>query len=136
MAQVTNPLFMAGWVAFAENLLEELGYLELPLDRLVHHKRGLARAGLAMVDAGLAVGSMDQEACLSILTQAGYSTEEGLNHVRTIRLAPTIRAMPVLGLHEITALRKQSKLDLPSFCTALFRHGQIPMQLIALDMTG
>lgn len=136
MAQVTNPLFMAGWVAFAENLLEELGYLELPLDRLVHHKRGLARAGLAMVDAGLAVGSMDQEACLSILTQAGYSTEEGLNHVRAIRLAPTIRAMPVLGLHEITALRKQSKLDLPSFCTALFRHGQIPMRLITLDMAG
>ena len=136
MAQVTNPLFIAGWLAFAENLLEELGYLETPLDRLVHHKRGLARAGLAMVDAGLAVGAMDQEACLSILGRAGFSMEEGLNHLRAIRLTPTLRAMPVLGLHEITDLRKQAKLALPDFCTALFRHGQVPMRHIALGMTG
>lgn len=136
MAQVTNPLFMEGWLAFAENLLDELGYLETPLDRLVHHKRGLARAALAMVDAGLAVGSLDQKACLSILGQAGYSTEEGLHHVRTIRLTPTLRAMPVLGLHEITEMRKRSKLPLPEFCTALFQHGQIPLRHIAQGLAG
>jgi hypothetical protein len=136
MAQLTNPLFMAGWIAFAENLLEELGYLETPLDRLVHHKRGLARAALAMVDAGLAVGSMDQEACLSVLGQAGYSKEESLNHVRAILLAPTSRAMPVLGLHEITDLRRQAGLDLPAYCAALFRHGQIPLRHTALSLAG
>ncbi|MBG0789015.1 MAG: DUF885 family protein [Desulfovibrionaceae bacterium] len=136
MAQVTNPLFVAGWIAFAENLLEEFGYLETPMDRLVHHKRGLARAGLAMIDAGLAVGSMDQDACLAILRRAGYSTKEGLNHVRAIRLAPTTRAMPVLGLHEITELRKDSRLALPVFCAELFRHGQIPLRLLPSVMPG
>jgi len=136
MAQVTNPLFMAGWLAFAENLLEELGYLETPLDRLVHHKRGLARAGLAMIDAGLAVGSLDQAECLSILGRAGYSREEGLNHVRAIRLAPTTRAMPVLGLHEITELRKLSRLNLPTFCGEILRHGQIPLRFLPTAMAG
>lgn len=130
MAQVTNPLFMEGWLAFAENLLEELGYLETPLARLVHHKRGLARAALAMVDAGLAVGSMDQEACLSALGTAGYSREEGLHHVRAILLAPSLRAVPVLGLHEITLLRERSRLPLPRFCTEFFRQGQIPLRLM------
>jgi len=102
----------------------------------VHHKRGLARAALAMVDAGLAVGSMDQEACLSVLGRAGYSMEEGLNHVRSILLAPTLRATPVLGLHEITDLRKRSGLDLPAYCAALFRHGQIPLRHVALSLAG
>lgn len=136
MSQVTNPLFIAGWLAFAENLLEELGYLQAPLDRLVHHKRGLARAGLAMVDAGLAVGNMDQDQCISILGQAGYSKKEALNHVRAIRLTPARRAMPVLGLYEITAMRKASRLDLGPFCKALFKNGQLPLRLLARDFAG
>lgn len=131
MTQVTNPLFMAGWLAFAENLLDELGYIESPMDRLVHHRRGLARAGLAMVDAGLAIGAMDQKRCLSVLKQTGYSTEEALDHVRNIIQTPARRAMAVLGLHEITTLRRQSGLDLPSFCRTLLAGGQLPFDQIA-----
>ncbi len=73
MSQVTNPLFTAGWLSFAENLLDELGYLTRPLDRLVHHQRGLSRAALAMIDAGLAAGTLDQDKCLEILDGAGFS---------------------------------------------------------------
>jgi len=131
LSQVTNPLFMHGWLAFAENLLDELGYLETPLDRLVHHKRGLSRAGLAMIDAGLAIDKMDQDTCLSILKIAGYSTEESLNHILAIRLAPAQRSMPVLGLHEITTLREASGLELGAFCTALFAEGQLPFSQIS-----
>ncbi|NDV18551.1 DUF885 family protein [Pseudodesulfovibrio sp. JC047] len=125
MAHITNPLFTAGWLAFAENLMDELGYLEMPLDRLTHHKRGLCRAALAMVDAGLARGSLDQNTCLSILEKAGFSHEEGLHHVKTIRLTPARRAMPILGLYEITRLRKKSRMDLGTFCAALFAEGQV-----------
>nr|WP_287410921.1 DUF885 family protein [Pseudodesulfovibrio sp.] len=134
MAQITNPLFMAGWLAFAENLMDELGYLETPLDRLTHHKRGLCRAALAMIDAGLAVGSMDQSHCLSILKEAGFSHEEGLNHIRDIRLTPSRRAMPILGLYEITRLRKKSRLKLGPFCTALFAGGQLSFAHIEQHM--
>lgn len=134
MAQITNPLFMAGWLAFAENLMDELGYLETPLDRLTHHKRGLCRAALAMIDAGLAVGSMDQNRCLSILEEAGFSQDEGLNHVRNIRLTPSCRAMPILGLYEITRLRKKSRLKIGPFCTALFAGGQLPFAHIERHM--
>jgi len=130
LSQVTNPLFMAGWLAFAENLLDELGYLQTPMDRLVHHQRGLARAALAMIDAGLAVGNLDQDKCLIILTNAGFSQEESLDRVRAIRLAPASRVMPVLGLHELTSLRKESGLDLNEFCKKLFAHGQLPLDSI------
>jgi len=136
MAQITNPLFRAGWLAFAENLLDELGYLETPLARLTHHKRGLSRAALAMIDAGLAVGSMDQNRCLSILEKAGFSREEGLNHVRTIRLTPSRRAMPILGLYEIKRLRKKSRLNLGPFCAALFAGGQLSFEHIEHQMCG
>lgn len=126
MAQITNPLFMAGWLALAEDLLNELGYLETDLDRLVHHQRGLCRAGLAMIDAGLAAGDLDQDRCLSILGDAGYSAEESLDRVRAIRLAPASRVMPVLGLAGMNALRASSGLDIREFCAKLFANGQLP----------
>lgn len=134
LSQITNPLFMAGWVAFAENLLEELGYLENPLDRMVLHQRGLCRAALAMIDAGLAMGNLDQDKSLAILSNAGFSREESLDHVRTIRLAPASRVMPVLGLHEITMLRKKANMELGPFCKKLFSGGQLPFSIIAQQM--
>lgn len=134
LGQISNPLFMAGWFAFAENLLDELGYFESPMDRLVHHKRGLRRAALAMIDAGLAVGNMDQDRCLSILGEAGYSREESLENVRSIRLKPAERVMPILGLAELTALRKAANMDIGPFCTRLFADGQLPFSLIAERM--
>lgn len=127
MSQITNPLYMAGWLAFAEEILAELGYLTNAYDMLVHHQRGLSRAALAMIDAGLAVGNLDQDKCLSILTGAGYSQEESLNRVRAIRLAPASRVLPVLGLHELTTLRKASGLPLDQFCRKLLAHGQVPL---------
>ncbi len=126
LSQIVNPLFTAGWLAFAENLLDELGYLENPKDRLVLHQRGLSRAALAMIDAGLAVGNLDQDKCLQILSDAGFSKEESLNRVRAIRLAPAGRVMPVLGLHELNTLRAQSGLAIGPFCKALFANGQVP----------
>ena len=126
MAQITNPLFMAGWLAMAEDLLAELGYLTTDLDRLVHHHRGLCRAGLAMIDAGLAEGCLDQDRCLAILEDAGYSREEALDRVRAIRLTPASRVMPLIGLSELGALRRQSGLDAAGFCAKLFEHGQLP----------
>lgn len=131
LSQVTNPLFMAGWFAFAESLLDELGYFSSPLDRLVHQKRCLRRAALAMIDAGLAVGNLDQDRCLAILGEAGYSKEESLENVRAIRLQPSERAMPVLGLTEFVSLRKQSNMEIGPFCKALFAHGQLPFSFLA-----
>lgn len=130
LSQVNSPVFIAGWLAFAENLLEELGYLTSPMDRLVLHQRGLAQAGLAMIDAGLAVGNIDQDKCMSILEGAGFSREEALSRVRAIRLEPCSRVMPILGLHELKRLRSESGLDTPEFCRAVFRHGQLPFAVM------
>jgi hypothetical protein len=131
LCQVTNPVFMAGWLAFAEHLLDELGYLETDLDRLVRHARGLRRAALARIDTELAVGGLDQDHCLDILDRAGFTREEGLAEVRSIRMAPGHRTMPILGLHELTELRREWRLDLPLFCKALFAEGQLPLPFIA-----
>jgi hypothetical protein len=39
--------------------------------------------------------------------------------------------MPILGLHELTELRREWRLDLPLFCKALFAEGQLPLPFIA-----
>jgi hypothetical protein len=132
LCQVTNPVFTAGWLAFAEHLLDELGYLESDLDRLVCQVRGLRRAALARIDSELALGALDQDHCLDILDRAGFTREEALGEVRLIRTAPGHRTMPVLGLYELNELRRQWRLDLPLFCKALFAEGQMPLSDIAL----
>lgn len=81
-----------------------------------------------MIDAGMAIGTLDQDTCLSILADAGYSKEEGLNRVRAIRLAPASRVLPVLGQYELNQLRTESGLSTSDFCTRLFAHGQLPLQ--------
>ncbi len=134
LSQITNPLFKAGWLAFAEHLLEELGYLENPLDRIVLHQRGLSRAAMCMIDAGLAAGKLDQDQCLSILGDSGYSREESLEFIRAICLSPGSQVSSVLGLHEINKLRKDSNLELGPFCTALFAGGQVPFAFIGQQM--
>jgi len=131
LCQVTNPVFTAGWLAFAELMLDELGYLETDLDRLVRHVRGLRRAALARIDTEMAVGGLDQDHCLDILELSGFTREEALNEVRLIRTAPGHRTMPVLGLQELTELRRKWRLDLPLFCKALFAEGQMPLSDIA-----
>ncbi|WFS63216.1 DUF885 family protein [Pseudodesulfovibrio thermohalotolerans] len=131
LSQVTNPLFMAGWLAFSEHLLDELGYLETDLDRLVRHVRGLRRAALARIDCELASGDLDQDHCLTILDKAGFTREEGLAEAKLIRTAPGHRIMPILGLHELTELRREWRLDLPLFCKTLFAEGQLPLPCIA-----
>ena len=136
MAQTVNPLFMDGWLAYAENLLDSLGYLQTDRDRLVHHHRGLVRAALAMIDAGLADERLDLDRCLDILARAGFSKEASLDRVRAVRLAPGSRAMPLLGLHEITRLKMRSGLTEAAFCTALFERGQLPFTHIERHLAG
>lgn len=125
LSQINSPYFIAGWLAFAENLLDELGYLTSAMDKLVLHQRGLAQAGLAMIDAGLAVGNLDQDSCMAILKGAGFSKDEALSRIRAIRLEPCSRIMPVLGLHELKTLRNSTGLDTADFCRTVFRHGHI-----------
>lgn len=131
LRQSTNPVFTAGWLAFSEHLLDELEYLENDMDRLVYHARGLRRAALARIDTGMALEGLNQDQCLDILDRAGFTREEGLSEVRLIRLAPGHRTMPILGLHELTELRREWRLDLPLFCKALFAQGQLPLSVIA-----
>jgi len=136
LAQITNPLFTHGWLAFAENMLEELGYLQTQQDRLAYHRRALSRAASAMIDAGLAVGKLDQEACMAILKDTGYSTKEALERLKSIRLSPASRVISTLGLYEMTSLYKDSGLPLDEFCKKLFANGQIPFVSARRIMLG
>lgn len=89
-----------------------------------------------MIDAGLAVGNLDQDKCLRILADAGFSKEESLDRVRSIRLAPASRVMPVLGLHELRTLRQDSRLPLDQFCKTIFANGQLSFADIGTIIRG
>ncbi|WP_243545239.1 DUF885 family protein [Pseudodesulfovibrio tunisiensis] len=128
-SQTAHPLFVHGWLAFAEDMLGELDLLRAPQPRLVLVRRALRRAGTAMIDAGLATKALTQDQCLEILEQTGFSRHEGLELVRTIRLMPGNKVCPVLGLHELRQLRSESGLDLGEFCSRILQGGHVSFAL-------
>lgn len=134
VSQLRNPLVADGWRAFGEQLLAKLGYLETPIERLVLERRRLCRATRCMVDTGLATGHADQDRCMALMEQSGYSREESLQQLRTIRLAPGSQVGSVLGKAEIEALHTSSGLDTASFCKSFLDGGETPFSMTDLRL--
>lgn len=126
VAQLRNPLVANGWRAFGEQLLLETGYLATPQEQLIFQRRRLCRAARCMVDTGLSIGLVDQDRCMDLMDQSGFSKEESLEQLRAIRLTPGSQVAPVLGKMEIDALRTLSGLDTAHFCKTFLDGGETP----------
>lgn len=134
ISQLRNPLVADGWRAFGEQLLMETGYLKTPMERLVHQRRRLCRAARCIVDTGLATGHADQDRCMDLMEQSGFSKEEALHELRSIRLAPGSQVGPVLGKVEIENLRTVSQLETPQFCKEFLDGGESPFSMTHLKL--
>ncbi|WP_147822392.1 DUF885 family protein [Salidesulfovibrio onnuriiensis] len=134
ITQLRNPLVANGWRAFGEQLLLETGYLETPVEQLMYQRRRLCRAARCVVDAGLAIGTADQDFCMKLMEKSGFSKKESLEQLRAIRLAPGSQVASVLGRQEIEKLRAASGLGTPEFCKAFLDGGETPFSMTALKL--
>lgn len=126
-----SPLFYEGWAYYAESLLEEEGYVEDPLERVVHKKRKLWRAARCMIDAGLASGRIGLTEAVKLLQEVGYTQGEAEERVRRFRLNPGYQLCYSLGRYEIVRLRNRygGTAGGDSFHRDLLQGGQVPFTL-------
>jgi uncharacterized protein (DUF885 family) len=129
--QMESPLFYEGWACYAEQLLDELGYIQDPRRRLVQLKRQSWRNLRAILDVGLQTGRMRPDQAIDEIIALGFSPGRAERQVARFCLSPGYQLCYFTGMHEINRLREKyrDKMGLKGFHDTLLGGGEIPFHL-------
>jgi uncharacterized protein (DUF885 family) len=129
--QIESPLFYEGWACYAEQLLDELGYIGDPRQHLIGLKRQLWRNVRATLDIELQMGKISLAQGAKEIETLGYSSKRAQSQIHRFALTPGYQLCYSIGMQEILGLRKRfsSKLVLKTFHDTLLGGGQIPFHL-------
>jgi hypothetical protein len=130
--QVESPLFYEGWACYAEQLLDEYGYVREPRTRLIQLKRQLWRALRAILDVKIHTGRIDLGEAAREIEGLGFSSGRAKRQVRRFALTPGYQLCYAMGAHEILELRRrfEPKMGPKAFHRVLLDGGQLPFHLV------
>jgi hypothetical protein len=130
--QIESPLFYEGWACYAEQLLDELGYVKDPRQQLIQLMRQMWRCIRAMLDVELQTGKIVPGRAAKKLQALGFSSQRAQRQVRRFCLSPGYQLCYFIGMQEIIRLRKKfaSRLGLKLFHDTLLGGGEIPFYLV------
>jgi hypothetical protein len=130
--QIESPLFYEGWACYAEQLLDEFGYVKEGRQRLIQLKRRLWRALRAVLDVNLQTGGISPRQAVVEIQALGYSREAAQRQALRFCLTPGYQLCYLLGDCEIRRLRRQfeAHLGVRRFHDLLLDGGEIPFHLV------
>ncbi|MCP4664969.1 MAG: DUF885 domain-containing protein [Deltaproteobacteria bacterium] len=130
--QIESPLFYEGWACYGEQLLDELGYIEDPRQKLIGLKRQQWRNLRTVLDIELHTGKMTPAQAAGEIQALGFSPARSQRQIRRFCLTPGYQSCYFLGTYEIMGLRKRfsSLMGLRDFHDALLGGGEIPFHLV------
>jgi hypothetical protein len=134
--QVESPLFYEGWACYAEQLLDELGYVLDLRQQLIGLKRQLWRNLRAELDIKLQTGRISLDQAAREIEDLGFSRQRAERQIRRFALTPGYQLCYFMGNHEIVRLREQfsSRLGQKAFHDTLLGGGEIPFYLVELRL--
>lgn len=134
--QIESPLFYEGWACYAEQLLDELGYVQDPRRQLVQLQRQLWRCLRAILDVELQTGKIRLSQAAKKIQTLGFSGKRAKRQVRRFCLTPGYQLCYFMGAYEIIRLQEQfsSRLGLRVFHDTLLSGGEIPFHLVEKRM--
>jgi hypothetical protein len=130
--QIESPLFYEGWACYAEQLLDELGYIQDPRQQLIGLKRKLWRSLRAALDVELQMGKITLAQGAKKIETVGYSSKRAERQIRRFALTPGYQLCYSIGMYEILRMRKRfsSHSALKPFHDILLGGGQLPFHLV------
>jgi len=130
--QIESPLFYEGWACYAEQLLDDLGYVRDPRQQLVGLKRQLWRNLRAELDVELQTGRVSLSQAAQKIVELGFSRKRAERQIRRFAMTPGYQLCYFMGNYEIVRLREKyaSGLGLRVFHDTLLGVGQIPFHLV------
>jgi len=130
--QIESPLFYEGWACYGEQLLDDLGYIENPRQRIIGLKRQLWRELRAQLDIKLQTGKISRGQAAKEIEALGYAPPRAKRQVRRFCLTPGYQLCYFMGMHEILTLRRKfsSRCGMKRFHDILLDGGEIPFNLV------
>ncbi|MFC1577304.1 DUF885 family protein [Candidatus Omnitrophota bacterium] len=129
--QIESPMFYEGWASYAEGLIDELGYIKDPRQRLFGLKRRAWRAIRAMLDVGLRTNKLTLNKAGSMFLNIGYTPKVVKAMLEHYPLTIGYQLCYTIGKFEIEELRRRfiGGAGLKRFNELLLKGGQIPFDL-------
>ncbi len=130
--QIESPLFYEGWACYAEQLLDDCGYITDPRVKLIQLKRQLWRALRAILDVKIHTGRISLPQAAAEIENLGFSRTRAQRQVRRFALTPGYQLCYFMGSHEILELRRRFApiLGVKNFHEILLTGGQLPFHLV------
>jgi len=137
---IRSSAFEGGWVFYAEELMNELGYYT-DEERLMELRDTLMRAALALIDLGLHARTMTFDEAVALLVDTVHvRKDQALSEVRRCTLEPTVSLSYLMARESIRDLRERYRLEekdrfsLERFHADVLSRGGIAPRLLAEEM--
>lgn len=132
-----SSLFVEGWAFYCEELMEELGYIREPVQKLARLKDQLWRAARIILDVSLHTGKMTVEDGIEFLVEkVGLERSNAQAEVRRYTASPTQPMSYLIGKLEILKVieeykRRNPGVPMREMHDAILSCGSLPPKLLA-----
>lgn len=131
-----SNLFVEGWAFYCEGMMEDLGYINQPIQKLGRLSDQLWRAGRIILDVKLHCQGMSVEAAVDFLVnRCGLEREDARKEVIRYTISPTQPQSYLMGKREITRIiedyrLKEPELSLQELHDNILKAGSLPPELL------
>lgn len=115
LGSALSSLFVEGWAFYCEELMEELGYIREPVQKLARLKDQLWRAARIILDVSLHTGRMTVDEAIDFLVEkVGLERTNAQAEVRRYTSSPTQPMSYLIGKLEIMKVIEEYKRRTPT----------------------
>jgi len=142
MASFLSTLFVEGWAFYCEELMEQLGYIATPLQRLGRLSDQLWRAARIILDVSLHTRGMSVDEGVDLLVkECQLERTNALAEVRWYTQSPTVPQSYLMGKLQIVELvadyrRAHPEASLRQTHDAILGCGSLPPRLMRRRLLG
>jgi uncharacterized protein (DUF885 family) len=142
MGAFLSTLFVEGWAFYCEELMEQLGFINQPIQRLARLKDQRWRAARIILDVSLHTGQITvDEAIRFLVERAGLEPDDAKAEVRRYTQTPTQPQSYLMGKLQILDIvaeykRRYPRATLREMHDAILNCGSLPPRLMRLRLFG
>ncbi len=136
LGSALSSLFVEGWAFYCEELMEKLGYIDQPVQKLARLQDQLWRAARIILDVSLHTKGMSVEEAVNFLVErVGLERANALAEVRRYTMSPTQPLSYLVGKLEILKVieeykRRKPGASLREIHDAILSCGSLPPKLL------
>ena len=137
-----SQMFIEGWAFYCEELMEQLGFIDQPIQKLARLQAQLWRASRIVLDASLHTGTMTVEEAIAFLVErAGLEPDDAKAEVIRYTAEPTQPQCYLMGKLQILDIVDDYRIRYPhatmrQMHDAILQSGSLPPRLMRLRLLG